>query len=417
MTQLTTAGNSYLAEFERFEKSLPGNGPPFAYRLRQAAIARFAALGFPTSRDEDWRFTNVAPLTKTPFELAGPQTAPATYQTGALPAGVIVTSLADALTKHPELVEQHLGRHADSKDHAFVALNTAFLRDGLFVHVPRNVVVEEPIHLNFAAVANERPVVWQRRTLIVVAAGAQCRLIESYRGPDGGGYFTNAVTEVFVGEGAVVDHTKIQEEGDGAFHVSTTQIHLERAGVFTSQAVQLGGALVRNDVNAVFGGERGEATLNGLTLARGRQHIDNHTLIDHARPNCASHELYKCVLDDKAVGVFNGKIFVRPDAQKTDAKQTNQTLLLSEDATINTKPQLEIFADDVKCTHGATVGQLDETALFYLRSRGIGLEQARALLTFGFANDIVSRIQVAPLRDRLEGLLLAGHGLHSEGAK
>jgi Fe-S cluster assembly protein SufD len=417
MTQLTEGRNSYLAEFERFEKSLAGNGPPLAYRLRQAAVARFADLGFPTTRDEDWRFTNVAALARATFELANPGVAPATWQCDPLPKGVIVEPLAEALVKHPELVEPHLGRYADSKDHGFVALNTAFLRDGLFVYVPKNGVVESPIALNFQATGSDRPLTWQRRVLVVVAAAGQCRLVESYAGPNGNGYFTNAVTEVYVGEGAVVDHIKVQEEGDQAFHVSTTQVYLERGATFTSQAIQLGGALVRNDVNAIFGGERAEATLNGLSLARGKQHIDNHTLIDHARANCASHELYKSILDDKAVGVFNGKIFVRPDAQKTDAKQTNQTLLLSDDATINTKPQLEIFADDVKCTHGATVGQLDETALFYLRTRGIGLEAARALLIFAFANDIIGRISVAPLRSRLEARILADRGLrHEEGA-
>jgi Fe-S cluster assembly protein SufD len=290
-------------------------------------------------------------------------------------------------------------------------LNTAFLRDGAFVYVPPGTVIEEPILLEFLADRVGGNHAWHRRSLFVLGENSQVTLVESYSGPAGVTYFTNAVTEVIVGAGAVVDHYKVQREGDAAFHMATMQIQLDRAARFSSHAVTLGGSWVRNEVNAVFGGEGAECTLNGLYQAAGQQLIDNHTLIDHAYPHCASHELYKGILDGKARGVFNGKIQVRQDAQKTDAKQTNQTLLLSDDATINTKPQLEIYADDVKCTHGATVGQLDEEALFYLRSRGIDREQARALLTFAFANDIVDRIRVAPLRTQLERAFLAAHHL------
>jgi Fe-S cluster assembly protein SufD len=227
-------------------------------------------------------------------------------------------------------------------------------------------------------------------------------------------YFTNAVTEVVAGPGAVVDHYKLQEEGRQAFHVALTQVYQERGSNFTTHFIGLGGGLVRNEVRTELDGEGCEATINGLYLANGQQHVDNLTVIDHARPHCASHELYKGILGGRARGVFNGKIYVRQDAQKTDAKQTNQTLLLSEDATINTKPQLEIYADDVKCTHGATVGQLDEQQLFYLRSRGLDRDAARSLLIFAFANDIVRRVRVEPLRDRLEELLVSGRGLEGE---
>src|SRR5205823_2829572 len=232
----------------------------------------------------------------------------------------------------------------------------------------------------------------------------------SYVGTDGT-YFANAVTEVFLGENAHLDHYKMQRESKQAFHFETLQVRQERGSNFCSHAVTLGGRLVRNEINVVVAAEGCETTLNGLYVAGGTQHVDNRTTIDHAMPHCASHELYKGILDGKAHGVFNGKIFVRQDAQKTDAKQTNQTLLLSDDATINTKPQLEIFADDVKCTHGATVGQIAADALFYLRTRGIGLDEARAMLTFAFANDILGNIQVEPLRRGLEDYFLAAQHL------
>jgi Fe-S cluster assembly protein SufD len=424
--------NPYLSDFERFEKE---KAAPAVQRLRKAAVARFAELGFPGPRDEEWRFTPVAPLAKVPFRLPSADSpkgatyyglnqgeGPGATLLGAnahkairlaggseLPHDVLVGSLADALQEYPQLVEPHLGRYADYKRHVFVAMNTAFLRDGLFVYVPPGRVVEGPIFLEslVAAHNDNAPYVWHRRCLIVLGANAQATVVESFAGLPGWNYLTNAVTEVVVGEGASLDHYKVQEEGDAAFHMAVTQVQMARAARFSSHAVTLGGKWVRNEVNAVFGGEGGECTLNGLYLGAGEQLIDNHTAIDHAQPHCNSHELYKGILDGKARGVFNGKIYVRQDAQKTDAKQTNQTLLLSDDATINTKPQLEIYADDVKCTHGATVGQLDAEALFYLRARGIGEEQARALLTYAFANDVIGRIRVDAIRERLGHKLLA----------
>jgi Fe-S cluster assembly protein SufD len=437
VTELLEQTNHYLSDFERLEK---GGAAPAVQRLRKAALARFAELGFPGPRDEEWRFTPVAPLAKTPFRL-GPADVPGSAdayrqlthgdEPGAtllavnaerpfllggsrpLPDGVLVGSLAEALEKHPQLVEPHLARLADYKRHVFVALNTAFLRDGLFVYVPPGRVVEGPIFLEslVAAFNDNAPYAWHRRCLIVLGANARATVVEQFNGLPGVAYLTNAVTEVVVGANASLDHYKVQEEGDAAFHMAMMQVQLARAARFSSHAVALGGAWVRNEVNAVFGGEGGECTLNGLYRGAGRQLVDNHTFIDHALPHCTSHELYKGILDGQARGVFNGKIFVRQDAQKTDAKQTNQTLLLSDDATINTKPQLEIYADDVKCTHGATVGQLDAEQAFYLRSRGIGADEARALLTFAFANDIIERIQVASVRERLAQDFLAARGL------
>jgi Fe-S cluster assembly protein SufD len=405
--------NTYLAAFERSERELAASGTPAVHRLRKAAMARFTELGFPGPRDEEWRFTPIAPLARVPFEPEprDGEEISFTLRGCQLPSGVILCDLAGALRKHAALVGPHLARHADWKKHPFTALNTAFLHDGAFLHVPAGTTIEEPISLDFHAFRATTPLVWHRRALVVVGENSRVTLVEEYRGPSGSTYLTNAVTEIVVGSGAHVDHYKVQRESEQAFHLALMQVQIGRGANFASHTVTQGGQWVRNEINAVFEGEGGECVLNGLYQASGQQLIDNHTFIDHAYPHCTSHELYKGILDGKARGVFNGKIYVRQDAQKTDAKQTNQTLLLSDDATINTKPQLEIYADDVKCTHGATVGQLDAESIFYLRSRGIGSEEARSLLTYAFANDIVSRIKVAAVREELERSLLQAHHL------
>jgi Fe-S cluster assembly protein SufD len=404
MTALMDEKDTYLSAFADFERAHAGDHPALL-KLRRQAIERFAALGFPTLEDEDWRFTPLAPLTRIPFtkvaasgfDLESPRR-----------DGVIVCSLAHALTKHPDLVEPYLARYADYEEHAFAALNTAFLHEGAFVYLPPGVVVPEPIDLNSLVIAfGEPPLMWPRRALIVAGRNSQATVCERYFGLPGLTYFTNAVTEIILDEGAILDHYKVNQEGDAAFHVATTQVQMGRSCNFSSHNLTFGGRLTRNDVNAYLDGEGSECTLNGLYVGGGEQLIDNHTRIDHARPHCASHELYKGILDGKSRGVFAGRIYVHQDAQKTDAKQTNQTLLLSDDAVIDTKPQLEIFADDVKCTHGATVGQLDAESVFYLRTRGIGKDEARALLTFAFANDIVGRIKIESLRAELEQLLFA----------
>jgi Fe-S cluster assembly protein SufD len=323
-----------------------------------------------------------------------------------LPDGLVVTDLATALERHGDLLEPHLARYARHEELTFTALNTAFLRDGAFVHVRAGAIVEKPIHIVHVATAPEQPRIMFPRNLVVAGKSSQLTVVESYLALEDQVSFTNAVTEIAAGENALVDHYKVLRAGNQAFHIANTQVRQERASNVSSHYIALSGALVRNEARTVFAGEGSECTFNGLYLGRGRQHLDNFTVIDHARAHCTSHELYRGVLDEKARGVFNGKIYVRPDAQKTDAKQTNQVLLLSDDATINTKPQLEIFADDVKCTHGATVGQLEENALFYLRSRGIGLDQARSLLIFAFANDIIQRVKVEAIRAQLEDVLL-----------
>jgi len=362
-------------------------------RIREEARERFAELGYPTTHNEEWRFTSVAPIARTEFAAAR-----AAVSASGAQAGVKIAKLSEAP------VEAYLARYARIDANPFVALNTANFEDGIYVHIARGAVVAEPIEIVIKSAANGHPTVSHPRVLVVAEEGSQATIVETYKG-NGGAYFTNPVTELVAGDGAVIDHYKLQTEGARAFHVSTLQVQLGRDTNFRSHSLAFGGALVRNDVNAVLA-EGSECTLNGLYLIDGAQHIDNHTAIDHAKPHAASHELYKGILEGHSTAVFNGKIFVRKDAQKTDAKQTNKNLVLSEDAVINTKPELQILADDVKCTHGATIGQLDPEGIFYLQSRGIGLADARNLLIYAFARDIVDRVKVAPLRELLEKLLL-----------
>jgi Fe-S cluster assembly protein SufD len=426
------ATGGYLAAFDRLGASEAG-GPAWLRSARARAIARFEALGFPTTRDEDWRFTSVAPIAEHAFEpapdLAGRLTAhdlsrfafagaaaaqivfvdgryaPALSTPGPLPKGLWLGSLRSALATSPELVEPHLTRLAAFERHAFVALNTALFEDGAFLFVPAKLVVETPVHVLHVATAPGA--VSHPRALLVANEDSQVRIVESFVGLGAESYFSNAVTEIVVGQHAVVDYYRVQRESLQASHIGSLHVHMDRSANFSSHSIALGGALTRNDVFAVLDGEGGECTLNGLYIADGRRVVDNHTTIDHAKPRCDSHEVYKGILAGRAQGVFNGKILVRPDAQKTNAKQTNRALLLSDQAQINTKPQLEIFADDVKCTHGAAVGQLDDDAIFYLRSRGLDLAQARAILIQAFAGDILGRIRLEPLREQLEAEMLA----------
>jgi Fe-S cluster assembly protein SufD len=435
------AQDLYLTQFDQLTRGQAANGPAWLRELRRGAIARFRAQGFPTTRDEEFRSTPVAPIADRTFELARDGAAVTSLSasvreqftipelttaadlifvngrfapelsspsTKPLPKGVRVTSLAAALAIEPSLVEPYLGRITKFEMQGFTALNTAFATDGAVVFLPDNAVLTEPIHLVYVSLTDAgQAFVAHPRTLIVAGRSSQGRVIESFVGAGPNTYFTNAVTEILGGENSHLDHYRVQRESLDAYHVASTHMQLARSAVFTSHNLSLGGQLARNDFNAVLDGEGIVCTLNGLYLVDGKRLIDNHTTIDHAKPHCESHELYKGIIDDHGRGVFNGKIFVRQDAQKTDAKQTNQVLLLSEDATINTKPQLEIFADDVKCTHGATVGQLAAEQLFYLRARGIGLPEAQAMLIHAFASDIVERIEIEPLRDQLESYLLS----------
>ncbi len=367
---------------------------PWVLELREAGFHRFSELGFPTTRDEEWRFTSVAPIARHTFVPAPPGWGIT------LPAGVIAGSLDEA--------RPYLAQHASFEGQPFVALNTAFLQDVAFIRVERGAVVPEPIRIVYTSQGEYT--VTHPRILIVVGADAHCTIIETYVGS--GSYFTNAVTEIVAGDAAVVDYYKVQQEAPHASHIATMQATLGRSTNFSALSISVGGALVRNDANVTLS-EGTDATLNGLYIASGRQHVDNHTQIDHAKPHGTSHELYKGILDGKAAAVFNGRIIVRQDAQKTDSKQTNKNLVLSDEAVINTKPELQIFADDVRCTHGATIGQLDAESMFYLQSRGIGRKEARELLTYAFAQDIIDRVKVPALKEHLEAVLFEKFHEHS----
>ena len=434
MAQVSEELDRYLLDFERFETDGATRAASWVHELRTAAVARFAELGFPTTRHEEWKYTAVAPIAKVPFTRLGhegpvllsgalerlgfglSEGARLVFVNGryseefsslrALPGGVRMGSLASALAADSERIQPHLARSARHQDHAFVALNTAFIEDGAFLNVPAGKVVGDPIHLLFISTARGTATASHPRNLIVVGNNSQVTIVETYVGSDTAVYFTNAVTEIVVGENAALDHYKLQRESEEAFHVATLQVHQARNSTVASHSIALGGALVRNDVNVILDGEGGECTLDGLYMTTGQQHVDNHTRIDHARPHGLSRQLYKGILGGQSRGVFNGKIVVHPAAPKTDAKQTNKNLLLSGDALIDTKPQLEINNNDVKCTHGSSIGRLDEESIFYLRSRGIGEEMARDLLTYAFASEIINRIRGEPLRATLENLVV-----------
>src|SRR5688572_26830579 len=439
MTQLMEEKNVHLSNFERFEKEANGGAmQPWLDELRKAGMARFDLVGFPSPKDEDWRHTQLAPIVRTKFELAGAvvndevlaaikdfgfggeavselvfingQYNAQLSKVGKLPRGVVVNSLAKALQSDGARIQQHLGRTAGIEANPFVALNTGFIRDGAFLYFPRGATLEQPIHLLFVNTGSDKPVVSHPRVLVVAEDNSEFAVVNSFVGA-GGQHFSNVVTEVVAGSDCRIDFTTLDHEAIESFHVSTLQVHLGRASNFVSQAATLGGRVTRNDLNCVLAGEGAEATLNGLVIIGGEQHCDNHTLLDHATPNCPSHELYKHVLSDKSTGVFRGKILVRQIAQKTNSKQTSKSLLLSDDAYMNSQPALEIYADDVKCTHGSTVGPVDEDMVFYLRTRGVGLQEARHLLTYAFAADVTRRIKVEPFRRRLEDYMAKQAGL------
>lgn len=430
-----TQAEHYVAAFEALSGNGAGRQPGWLRERREAAIQRFAARGFPTTREEAWRFTDVKSLARQSFTLAPPAAdglvAPdavepvllgdatrwvAVFVNGhfnaalsslaGLPDGIKLGSLGKALESDHDLIEEHLARHATDPENPFTALSTAFTHDGAFVYVPRDVVLERPLQLLFVGrPETDEPVMWHPRNLVIVERGAQASLVETYLGPDERPYWTNVVTEVVVGENANVDTYRIQQEGRQAFHTATTQSYQERNSVFSCVTFAFGTRLTRHDLNAVLDGEGAEVTLDGLTLVGGRQHVDHHTTLEHAKPHCNSWEYFNGVFADRARGVFNGRIVVRPGAQKTDAKQTNNNLLLSRYARADSQPQLEIYADDVKCTHGATLGPIDERHLFYLRSRGLTEDRARALLTYGFAWEILSNVTLEELRNRLNALV------------
>jgi Fe-S cluster assembly protein SufD len=430
LTTTTPELQNYLESFTRFEKIAPGRDVAWLRTLRHQGFARFSEIGFPTTHDEDWRFTNISPISRTAFQLAGGgakvsardldafripgalcqlvfvngRYAPELSSLGKLPKGVRVSSLEEAVKSDAASLEGHLGRYAAFDRDAFIALNTAFLADGGYVRISRGTVVEAPICLIYVSTGSSEPAMAHPRNLVVAEAHSQVTVVEDYVSVNSGVMFSNVVTELYAGQDAVVAHYMIEREDTRALNVSTLRIEQERNANVQSHSVLLGGALVRNNVHPVLAGEGGECLINGLYVGKGRQHMDNYMLVEHARPHCNSRQFYNGILDEQAHGVFHGRIIVHKDAQKTDAKQTNRNLLLSDEAQIDTKPQLEIYADDVKCTHGATIGQVEENALFYLRSRGLDEISARRLLLYAFASECLERMRTGPVRNYLEAL-------------
>jgi Fe-S cluster assembly protein SufD len=422
---------SYLEAFAKLQQRT-SRQPEWLRSLREDAFGRFCDAGFPTTRDEDWRFTNVAPISRQTFNLpeegqghlsvhdlepyvlpgaacrlvfVNGRYAPEISDSEHIPAGVEVGNLADVILKSPKAVEPHLGRYLNIQRDAFCSLNTAFLEDGGFVRVARGTVVEAPIHLLFISTGSDDPQMVHPRNLLITERNAQASIVEEHVSLADGVLFANAVTELIAAENSVVSHHMIERENRNAFHISTLRIQQERDANVSSHSVLIGGALVRNNVHPVLAGEGGECLINGLYLGDGEQHIDNYMLVEHASPRCASHQFYNGILSGHSHGVFHGRIVVHKDAQKTDAKQTNRNLLLSDDAQIDTKPQLEIYADDVKCTHGATIGQIDEIALFYLRSRGLDEASARDMLLLAFAGQCIERIKPGAIRKYVERIV------------
>jgi len=433
MTQKANDGTEILVgNFSQFESA--SQQPKWLLPVRKAGITSFADQGFPTLRDEDWRFTNIAPIAQLPFSLAreavvnGAESrlldaAAFTRLSGQrlvfvngffcaelssikpVPGGVRIENLWAALANDSALIEKHLGKYAHMANNAFVALNQAFFTDGAFIFVPPSVEVTEPVQLIYISSAKQNGEVILPRNLVIAEANSKLTVVESYISTGNVAYFTNAVTEIFAGDHAVVEHVKLQDEAANAFHIATIAGEFGRTSNVTVHSFALGAKLSRTNIRTKLAGEGLECILNGLYLTRGEQLADHHMIVEHAQPHCASHEYFNGILDDKSKGVFHGRIYVHPIAQKTDAKQTNKNLLLSDDATADTKPQLEIYADDVKCTHGATIGQLNDESIFYLRSRGIGKDMARQMLIHAFAGEIIERIKCEPARDVIDELV------------
>lgn len=422
----------YLKNFSSFERSLNGERSSRLHSLRKDAIGNFNSLSFPTTKDEEWKYTNIAPLLRHNFIPADQgikvpdgkiqkflfdelEHSLIVFVNGfyseklsrikKLPEGVIIKSLSEALKNNEEIVTKYFGSFAPFNENIFSALSTAFIRDGAFVYVPKDTIINEPLHILYLNISDENKYLIQPRNLFIAGKNSQASIIEHYTSSSQDIYFTNSITEVAVEENAHLDHVKLQEESKKAFHIAKMRTGIGRNGNFTSHFISTGAELSRNDFDARFDDEGGECMLNGLFLIEEAQHFDTHTLIDHAKPHCNSHEHYKGILDDKSRGVFNGKVLVRKDAQKTNAFQENNNIILSNEALINTKPQLEIFADDVKCSHGATIGQLDMDAMFYLKARGIGEEKGKAILLHAFAADVVKSIKIDAVKNYIEEII------------
>ena len=442
MTTVTRKPNTYLEAYGELIAARQGRDPIWLRQLREDAWNRFSQSGFPTTQDEDWRFTNLAALGKTlfrrvakdgvavnardieKFRLAGSASlfvfvnghfSPGLSEVKNLPKGLEVCSLERAIDcgMHgyapegcaPTGIEQHLSRYADDRRDAFVALNAALWEDGAYVRIRRGATIERPIHVMYVSAGGGAEIMTHPRTLVIAEEASQAAVIEDYVSLGGEAAFSNAVTELVGGEDAVVSHFLVERENLASFNVSTLRLEQARGANVASHSILMGGGLVRNNVHPVLNGEGAECLINGLFVGAGKQHLDNHMLVEHAQPLCSSRQFYNGILDGEAHGVFHGRIVVHKDAQKTDAKQTNRNLLLSDNARIDTKPQLEIHADDVKCTHGATIGQIEEEQLFYLRSRGFGEAEARNVLLYAFAAECLERMKEPAAREFVEGLI------------
>ena len=424
------SGLHYLEDFMRHKDTFPGRTQPWLAALREAAMQQFLAMGFPTRHDEDWKYTRVAPIEKGPFtQTLGPPAdidaaqvealalpgahllvfidghhMPALSKIDVLPAGISIASLATLLERRRSGIETQIDSAA-SYPSAFAALNTACMTDGACIHLAKGVRLDAPLHLLFLAATDTLAI--HTRNLVFAEPESHATIVEHHAALGTHTYFTNTVTDIVLGRGAQIEHHKLQQESAKAFHIAAINADLAEQSRLVSTSFALGGALARTDIHTELNGEGAECTLDGLYVTDRRQHIDHHTRIDHNVPRGTSRELYKGVLNGASRAVFNGKVVVHPDAQQSDAAQTNRNLLLSEHAEIDTKPQLEIWADDVKCSHAATVGQIDAGQVFYLRSRGLDEETARALLTYGFAEEMVQRVALPSLRQRLDDLLRA----------
>jgi Fe-S cluster assembly protein SufD len=428
--QIAGVGN-YLDSFTSLQQRTAMQ-PQWLRTLRENAFGRFCDVGFPTTKDEDWRFTSVAAISQQTFapspensvrpnlESLRPFLIPdaacrMVFVNGKfaadlsdreqLPAGIEAGSLAEAIQKNSGALEAHLGRYVDTQRDAFCSLNTAFLEDGGYIRIGQGIVSDAPIHLLYVSTESDGPQMVHPRNLVIAERNAQASIVEEHVSLSDGILFANAVTEIVAAENSVVSYHMVERENRKTSHISTLRIQQARNANVSSHSVLIGGALVRNNVHPVLAGEGGECLINGLFLGDDRQHMDNYMMVEHASPHCASHQFYNGILDGHSHGVFHGRILVHKDAQKTDAKQTNRNLLLSDDAQIDTKPQLEIYADDVKCTHGATIGQIEENSLFYLRSRGLDEASAREMLLLAFAGECLIRIQPGPIRKYVERIV------------
>ena len=435
-TEIVKQENSYLEALRARHSEITADRPTWVARLRESAMERFAELGFPSVKEEEWKYTNVAPISKLDFaktqfvsskvtvaevaRLGCPEAANSQLvfvngvlredlsSTSEIPAGVVAMNLSQALLEeeHRELIREHLARTVDYNTNGFIALNTAMISGGAFVHIPRNVELEQPLSLLFIAEADSDEVAAFPRVLLIAEEHSRATIIESYAGTGEGTSFTDAVVEIDLKAGAHLEHYKVQRESGAAFHVVTTGANLGPNSSYDSTTINFGARLSRHDIGIKMDHEGAECWVDGLYVVSSGQHTDTHSVIDHRQPHCTSHQLYKGILDGKSRAVFNGKIFVRHGAQKTDAMQTNKNLLLSNEARVDTKPQLEILADDVKCAHGAAVGQIDEDELFYLETRGIHTELARNLLTYGFAEEVIGKIKLESIREQLDAAVL-----------